>query len=66
MIKLKETNGDYSIIVGRPHGESMSYFTSSDKDLTGEYKDAVLSEKKFLTWENGCIEMNYVLGVFAL
>ena len=48
-------NGQFPTVVG----------TLSTTDLIKEYKDAVIGQKKFLTWDTGCFEMKNVLGVFS-
>lgn len=54
----------YNVIVAMGDAMPMTIGANSEKDLLQEYKDAVINQSKFLTWETGMLEMKNVLGVY--
>jgi hypothetical protein len=55
----------YQVITGLQGNYPFVIHVNSIHNLVSDYKDAVLGEKQFLTWESGCMEMKNVLGVFG-
>jgi hypothetical protein len=45
------------------NGMCSSYYISSDKNLVDLYKESKMNGEKFITWDNGVMNMEHVFGV---
>jgi hypothetical protein len=53
---------NYTVFVST-FGMVSSYMIYTDRDLLLDYKDALLNEKGFITWDKGIIKLKDVIGI---
>ena len=54
--------GNYNVLI-LVNGMCSTYYISSDKNLLDLYKESKMNGEKFITWDNGVLNLEHVFGI---